>query len=91
MTPTPPFTDEHEQLRESIRRFVATELRPYAAAWEAAHWFPDDQRRARGGARALRAPKVHPFGRAEPHAQARCLPQRRGWGLWMVLLSPGPS
>ena len=26
----PPFTDEHEQLRESIRRFVATELRPHA-------------------------------------------------------------
>src|SRR4051794_40242561 len=39
--PTPPFTDEHEQLRQEIRRFVA-ELRPHAAEWEAAEWFPND-------------------------------------------------
>ncbi len=41
VSPTPPFTDEHEALRESIRRFVAHELRPHAAEWEAARWFPD--------------------------------------------------
>jgi acyl-CoA dehydrogenase len=35
------FTDEHEALRESIRRFVLTELRPHAADWEAARGFPD--------------------------------------------------
>jgi acyl-CoA dehydrogenase len=40
--PFPPFTDEHEQLRESIRRFVATELRPHVAEWEDAEWFPND-------------------------------------------------
>src|SRR4051795_10870145 len=28
------FTDEHEQLRESIRAFVLKELRPHAAQWE---------------------------------------------------------
>ncbi len=28
------FNDEHEQLRESIRRFVETELRPHAQEWE---------------------------------------------------------
>ncbi|HEX2411852.1 MAG TPA: acyl-CoA dehydrogenase family protein [Solirubrobacteraceae bacterium] len=28
------FTDEHEQLRESIRAFVLKELRPHAAEWE---------------------------------------------------------
>jgi acyl-CoA dehydrogenase len=39
---TPPFTDEHEQLRESIRGFIATELRPHATEWEDAHWFPDE-------------------------------------------------
>jgi acyl-CoA dehydrogenase len=37
----PPFTDEHEALRESIRRFVLAELRPHAAEWEAARGFPD--------------------------------------------------
>jgi acyl-CoA dehydrogenase len=39
--PSPPFTDEHEQLREAIRRFVATELRPHAEEWEDARWFPN--------------------------------------------------
>ncbi|HWF34504.1 MAG TPA: acyl-CoA dehydrogenase family protein [Solirubrobacteraceae bacterium] len=34
------FTDEHEQLRESIRRFVITELQPHAEEWEETT-FPD--------------------------------------------------
>src|SRR6478609_954426 len=42
MPATPPFTDEHEQLRDSIRRFIAAELRPHAEQWEADRWFPDD-------------------------------------------------
>jgi len=40
--PIPPFTDEHEQLRESIRRLVANELRPHATEWEDARWFPNE-------------------------------------------------
>jgi acyl-CoA dehydrogenase len=40
--PVPPFTDEHEQLRESVRRWVETELRPHAREWEQAHWFPNE-------------------------------------------------
>jgi acyl-CoA dehydrogenase len=39
--PIPPFTDEHDALRESIRRFVANELRPHAQEWEDARWFPN--------------------------------------------------
>ena len=34
------FTDEHDQLRESIRRFVIKELRPHAEEWEETT-FPD--------------------------------------------------
>ncbi|PZS09723.1 MAG: acyl-CoA dehydrogenase [Solirubrobacterales bacterium] len=34
------FTDEHEQLRESIRRFVTRELQPHAEEWEE-KTFPD--------------------------------------------------
>jgi len=34
------FTDEHEQLRESIRRFVIRELQPHAEEWEETT-FPD--------------------------------------------------
>jgi alkylation response protein AidB-like acyl-CoA dehydrogenase len=34
------FTDEHEQLRDSIRRFVTKELQPHAEEWEETT-FPD--------------------------------------------------
>ncbi len=40
--PDPPFTDEHEELRESIRRFVERELAPHAQEWERDEWFPDE-------------------------------------------------
>jgi acyl-CoA dehydrogenase len=40
--PIPPFTEEHEELRASIRRFVANELRPHAMEWEDARWFPNE-------------------------------------------------
>ena len=40
--PLPPFTDEHEELRESVRRFVADKLRPHATEWEDACWFPNE-------------------------------------------------
>ncbi len=36
----PPFTDEHEQLRESIRSFVAKEIAPHVDEWEEAREFP---------------------------------------------------
>jgi acyl-CoA dehydrogenase len=39
--PIPPFTDEHQELRDSIRRFVEAELRPHAREWEEERWFPN--------------------------------------------------
>jgi acyl-CoA dehydrogenase len=43
MTPsTPPFSDEHDELRQSVRGFIERELAPYAQQWEDARWFPDD-------------------------------------------------
>jgi alkylation response protein AidB-like acyl-CoA dehydrogenase len=38
----PPFTQEHEDLRESIRRFVLNELRPHVQQWEDDEWFPNE-------------------------------------------------
>jgi acyl-CoA dehydrogenase len=38
----PPFTEEHEELRESIRRFVLKELRPHVQQWEDDEWFPNE-------------------------------------------------
>jgi acyl-CoA dehydrogenase len=40
--PVPPFTDEHEQFRESVRRFVRDKLAPHANEWEEARWFPNE-------------------------------------------------
>jgi acyl-CoA dehydrogenase len=39
---TPPFTDEHEQLRQSVRGFIERELAPHAQQWEEERWFPDE-------------------------------------------------
>jgi acyl-CoA dehydrogenase len=36
----PPFTDEHEELRESVRRFVSAEIAPHVDDWEEAREFP---------------------------------------------------
>ena len=47
------FTDEHEQLRESIRRFVARELQPHAEEWEETT-FPDQVFRRMGEQTAAR-------------------------------------
>ncbi len=61
MAPTPPFDDEHEQLRDSIRRFLAAELRPHAEAWEADRWFPDEvfAKLAAAGLLGLKYPEAY--------------------------------
>jgi acyl-CoA dehydrogenase len=60
-SPIPPFTDEHEDLREAIRRFVVSELRPHAQEWEDARWFPNEvfQRMAELGYLGLKYPEEY--------------------------------
>jgi acyl-CoA dehydrogenase len=55
------FGEEHEDLRASIRRFVARELRPHAAEWEEARWFPDEvfAGMARHGFLGLKYPEAY--------------------------------
>jgi alkylation response protein AidB-like acyl-CoA dehydrogenase len=36
------FTEDHDRLRASVRRFVDAEVRPHVDEWEAAGRFPDD-------------------------------------------------
>jgi acyl-CoA dehydrogenase len=38
--PSPYYTPEHEAFRETLRRFVAKEIEPHAAAWDEAETFP---------------------------------------------------
>ncbi len=40
--PTPPFGEEHEELRESVRGFLDREFAPHSQQWEAERWFPDE-------------------------------------------------
>ncbi len=40
--PIPPFTAEHEEFRQTVRRFVENELLPHSQEWEEAHWFPNE-------------------------------------------------
>jgi alkylation response protein AidB-like acyl-CoA dehydrogenase len=38
----PPFREEHEELRETVARFVAAEVAPHVDEWERAEEFPRD-------------------------------------------------
>jgi acyl-CoA dehydrogenase len=59
--PLPPFTDEHAQLREAVRRFVDTELRPHSEQWEDERWFPNSvfHRMAEVGYLGLKYPEEY--------------------------------
>jgi citronellyl-CoA dehydrogenase len=37
------FTDEHRQLRDTVAKFVATEINPHVKEWEAAEQFPSHE------------------------------------------------
>jgi alkylation response protein AidB-like acyl-CoA dehydrogenase len=55
------FTDEHEQLRESLRSFVLKELAPHADAWEE-DFFPDSVFRRMGELGFLGLDKPEAYG-----------------------------
>jgi alkylation response protein AidB-like acyl-CoA dehydrogenase len=57
----PPFGDEHEQLREALKRFVANELRPHAEKWEDEGFFPNSvfERMAEHGYLGLKYPEEY--------------------------------
>lgn len=45
---SPYFTEEHEALRDQVRRFVETEIKPHAKAWEEAGFVPREVLRKMG-------------------------------------------
>lgn len=45
---SPYFTEEHEALRDQVRRFVETEIKPHALAWEEAGFVPREVLRRMG-------------------------------------------
>ncbi len=49
----PSLTEEHEAFRDTMRRFVAKEISPYAAEWDEAGEFPREMYRKAGAAGLL--------------------------------------
>jgi len=47
--PSPYFSAEHEMLRAQVRRFVETEIKPHAGAWEEQGFVPREVLRRMGG------------------------------------------
>jgi len=77
----PALTPEHEAFRDSVRRFVAREILPHAAAWDEAGEFPRElyRKAAAAGLFTLGFPEAyggvpadyfHPISSAEEFAQA---------------------
>src|SRR5688572_756955 len=46
--PSPYFREEHEALRAQVRRFVETEIKPHALAWEEQGYVPREVLRRMG-------------------------------------------
>ncbi len=59
---TTPFTEEHDQLRAAVRRFVEDELAPHAEEWEEAEGFPDEVFRRMGELGFLGLTKPEEYG-----------------------------
>jgi citronellyl-CoA dehydrogenase len=57
----PPFGEEHEELRETVRRFVGREIAPHVPAWEEAREFPRELYRRCGelGFLGLKFPEAY--------------------------------
>jgi len=57
----PPFGEEHEELRQTVRRFVAKEIAPHVPAWEEAREFPRELYRRCGelGFLGLKFPEAY--------------------------------
>src|SRR5688500_1676042 len=57
----PPFTEELEDFRQVVRRFIENELAPHAPEWEDARWFPNDvfTRMAEQGYLGLKYPEEY--------------------------------
>jgi acyl-CoA dehydrogenase len=57
----PPFGEEHEELRQTVRRFVRSEIAPHVAEWEEAREFPRELYRRCGelGFLGLKFPEAY--------------------------------
>ena len=64
-SPTPYFTAEHEQLRSTLRRFIAERVVPYADAWEEAGFVPRPVLQAMGDLGLLGIRYSERFGGSE--------------------------
>lgn len=76
----PPFTQEHEDLREQLRRWVAAELAPNAEQWEEDRWFPNEVfgRMAELGFLGLKYPEEY-GGQGGDHLHQAVMAEELAW------------
>jgi len=76
----PPFTQEHEDLRASIRRWVATEIAPNTTQWEDDRWFPNEvfTRMAELGFLGLKYPESY-GGQGGDHLHQAVMAEELAW------------
>ena len=76
--PDPPFTDEHEQLRESARGFIERELAPHAQQWEQERLVPERRlpEDGRAGPAGTEVPRGATAARAATTCTRRCCARR---------------
>ena len=74
----PPFGAEHEELRETVARFVTAEIAPHVDEWEGAREFPRElyRRCAELGFLGLKFPEAL-AARVATTSTTRC-----GWRSW---------
>ncbi len=86
-----PFTEEHEQFRQSVRQFVDREIEPFVDEWEAAKFFPSELFKKAGALGIFGAHYPEACGGAGGDywysvAKAQELPRGRSAGVTMALL-----
>lgn len=67
---SPYFTEEHEALRTQVRRFVETEIKPHALAWEEAGFVPREVLRKMGALGFLGIRYASEYGGSEMDTMA---------------------
>src|SRR6478752_1330812 len=78
VTRHPIFSNEHEELRASVRRYVDTEVRPHVDEWEDLGFFPDSVFR-RAADPGFLGPNYPPPGVAPTVTWPRVSSSSRSW------------
>src|SRR5258708_40131358 len=93
---SPFFTEDHEMLRDQVRRFVEQEIKPYGEAWEEQGFVPREVLRRMGslGFFGIRYPEAYGGSALDPPPNV-VLPEKMGRSTFsrgsITALGPPPT